>query len=128
MKYIKISAMLFLIAAGSITFGQNAHDSKGGVIEIAAYTVKKEYIEEFSAIRAKVYEVVKNLKGFKSVTELHSIDHPEVFSVIIEWKCKEDCERARVQAENIPELQPLMNAIEKSVLFEFFTIEKKVIN
>lgn len=128
MNFIKSLTILLIVTFASTAHGQNMPDSNNGVIEIATYTVKKEYVGEFSAIRAKVYEVVKNFKGFKSVTELHSIEHPEIYSEIIEWECREDCERARVHAENMPELQPLMNAIEKSLLFEFFTIEKKVLN
>lgn len=97
-------------------------------IEISAYTVKQEYLEEFSVIRSKVLEVLKTFKGFKSITTLRSIEHPNTFSEITEWECKEDCDLARMQAEKMPELQPFINAIEKNVLFEFFMIERKALN
>lgn len=128
MIFKNICALLFSAIFVSVSFGQNFSDKKDGVIEISVYTVKQEYLEEFSRIRAKILDVLKTFKGFRSITTRRSIEQPNTFSEIIEWECKEDCDLARMQAENMPELQPFMNAIEKSLLFEFFVIEKKVQN
>lgn len=68
--------------------------TKNTIIEVAIFTVKKQYINQVAEIRKDIKKVLLKFKGFISIEMLLPINSKRVFADIAKWQSLEDAQAA----------------------------------
>ena len=98
---------------------------EGHIVEIAAFTVKQENINQVAEIRSAVIKSLTSFKGFISINCLLPINSSRIFADIVHWQTLEDAQIAAKAFEQGDErFIPYMQCIE-DIKFMGHFIENK---
>lgn len=84
------------------------------ILEVAIFTVKKEFLKDIKMIREQVYETIQQFPGLISIEAYYPVNDSETYVDIVKWDSLENAMAAAKLFESGDErVMPMMQAIEE---------------
>lgn len=88
------------------------------IIEVAVYSVKKEYIAGYPETTKQTRNLLEGIKGFRSIRTMASTEKPGVYIDQCEWDTLEDATAAAEAVQKMPEFKPIFAMMDSVIYFD----------